>query len=515
VKDHTDPLLGRRTLLVNAAANGAAFILQLAAAFLLAPILVRHLGRERYGVWSFVESFLAYFTLFDLGIAATLVRYVPKFRAEGDHAQLGRVVSACLLVFCGAGVLTLLLGAAVFGTVLSASPKIPPALRPEAAGLALVSVLSLAISLPLSVYSAILDGLGRFTAKNCVRSLFLLLRVGGMLTAVWCRLGLVSLAAIVALSALGEQILMAWLVARLLPDLRPAPWRADPATLRLIRGYSVDSFLAMLAGRISFKTDAIVIGLCGQLDMIPFFDMPSRLVEYAKNLIRSGTTTLTPAFSAMEARGGTTAIRALFLNGCRYAIYLALPIQVAFLLFGGAFLELWLGDHAFRVHGEPVLWILASAMGMAMMQSVAARVLYGLGRIRSFARLMLLEALLNLGLSVVLIRPLGLVGVALGTAIPNLVMCVVVLVQVCRLLEVGTVVFLKEAVRRPAFLATGLLVAWLGLVRVLPPESRLSLAVLIAAGAVPYALATADVEIGWLRGSRLRRVLPAFSQLKE
>src|SRR5437016_4404210 len=137
---------------------------------------------------------------------------------------------------------------------------------------------------------------------------------------------------------------MSWLVGRLLPGVAPATWRTDRATLKLIRGYSIDSFLAMLAGRISFKTDAIVIGLCGSIGIIPFFDMPSRLVEYAKNLIRSATTTLTPAISSLDATGGKAGIRELFLTGCRYALYLALPIQLALIMFGGAFLELWLGD---------------------------------------------------------------------------------------------------------------------------------------------------------------------------
>src|SRR5262249_53551492 len=162
-------------------------------------------------------------------------------------------------------------------------------------------------------------------------------------------------------------------------------------TLKLIRGYSFDSFLAMLAGRINFKTDAIVIGLCGQLGLIPFFDMPSRLVEYAKNLIRSATTTLTPAFSALETNNNFAAIRQLFLTGCRYPLYLSLPIQAALLLFGGSFLQLWLKDETFRVQGEPVLWILVGTLAVSLLQSVAARVLYGVGKIRGFSRLMLLE----------------------------------------------------------------------------------------------------------------------------
>src|SRR5262249_25581044 len=192
----------------------------------------------------------------------------------------------------------------------------------------------------------------------------------------------------------------------------------------------------------------------------------------AKNLIRSLTTTLTPAVSALEARGSTNAIRDLFLTGCRYALYLALPIQIGLILFGGSFLELWLRDATFRINGEPVLWALAATMGVAMMQSVAARVLYGTGKIRLFARLMLLEALLNLGLSIALIGRLGILGVALGTAIPNIAMCLVVIAQVCWMLGVGLKDLWQESISKPVLAAAGLVPFWLLVAEFLPPNGR-------------------------------------------
>ena len=76
-----------------------AFAAQLAVAFVLAPIVLRALGDARYGVWSFVESFLAYLMLFDLGVAASLVRFVPRCLATGDRDGLNRVFSACLASF--------------------------------------------------------------------------------------------------------------------------------------------------------------------------------------------------------------------------------------------------------------------------------------------------------------------------------------------------------------------------------------------------------------------------------
>src|SRR5262249_4124945 len=166
-----------RSLLLNAGGNGLAFAAHLAVAFFLAPYLVRALGKTRYGIWAFVESYLAYFTLFDLGIAATLVRYVPKYRAEGDGDRLNRVASASLLVFTAAGAAVFALGLAAYYLVLGRSSAIPDELRSEAGGMALVSIAALAASLPLSLFPAVLDGLNRFAAKSLVRVGFLAAKV--------------------------------------------------------------------------------------------------------------------------------------------------------------------------------------------------------------------------------------------------------------------------------------------------------------------------------------------------
>src|SRR5271163_412889 len=90
-----------------------AFAAALGVGFFLAPYLVRSLGDARYGVWCVVESILAYFTLFDLGIAACLVRFVAKHNATGERTDLNRIVSASLGLFLLAACGVLLIGGAI------------------------------------------------------------------------------------------------------------------------------------------------------------------------------------------------------------------------------------------------------------------------------------------------------------------------------------------------------------------------------------------------------------------
>jgi len=61
---------------------------------------------------------------------------------------------------------------------------------------------------------------------------------------------------------------------------------------------------------------------------------------------------------------------------------------------------------------------------------------------------LLAAGLLNLGLSMLLVGPLGLTGVALGTAIPNILYAVMVLVLACRELGIGVASYVGYVVPR-------------------------------------------------------------------
>src|SRR5262249_36015277 len=118
----------------------------------------------------------------------------------------------------------------------------------------------------------------------------------------------------------------------------------------------------------------------------------------------------------------------------------------------------------------------------------------GLGKPKVPGLAFLAMGLVNLGLSLVLVRPLGILGVALGTAVPNVLFAGALLALACRELEVpvskylayvagraslgtilplATLLFLKHSMHVSGFLpllAAGLAstivfaIAWVGFV---------------------------------------------------
>jgi O-antigen/teichoic acid export membrane protein len=487
-----------RRVLVGAVTNWLAFAATLLVGFFLTPYLVRRLGDGAYGVWAFVESVLAYFTLFDLGIAACVVRFVAKFHTTGDRDELNRLVSTCLALFLGLGLLLFAAGAGLLPLLLASIEEagVP---RGEVVAFSLLMVANLAVTLPLSLFPSVLDGLERFALKSAVRVAVLAARTTGTVLVLEHRPSLLTLGVLITVCNLVEHIALAGLAFRALPMMRFSRRLVDRATLKRVKGYSLDAFLAMVAGRGCVQSGAVIVGAFLGAAPVTYLALASRLVEFAKALLRTATNTLTPAISSLEAAGDTAAIRRMFLRGTRWVLYLILPVHLGLVVFGRPFLATWLGGPVYAEKCYPVLVVLSSTLSLVVAQSVASRVLYGTGRLRRFARMALGEAAVNVALGVLLCPRFGLMGVAAGVAVPNLLMCLWVIGHTARGLGVSWRHYVGDAWLRPLMATTVPLGVWL--LADVGASGWAGLATAIGMGLVPYGLAVLAVE-GRLRAGR-------------
>jgi O-antigen/teichoic acid export membrane protein len=359
----------------------------------------------------------------------------------------------------------------------------------------------------MSVFPSVLDGLGRYPAKSLLRAVGTIIRAGLFLIVIRSGGGLLSVAIAVSVCGLLEHVIMYLAVKRYLPSLCFSFRLVNRPTLRIIRSYSIDALLAMLAGRVSFQTDAIVINVFLLPQSITLFAVAGRLVEYAKDSLRVATMVLTPAVSALQARGDDLGIRSVLIDSTRYVLWLILPVQLGLLLLGRPFLFLWMGEE-YAALSYPTLVILTLPLALALAQSVPVRILYGIGQLRWFSRAVIVEAVANLLLSVLLVRHYGIEGVALGTALPNTLLSCAVGWYVCRKLGVGLGTYLRRSFLAPC--AAALLPAgfWLAAWCWAPPANWLSLLATLAMGLAGYVVVATSAEFGL--GNVLRAAATAW-----
>lgn len=494
----------------NSLVSVVGFSVRAAVTFVVTPILVTSLGDRRYGVWSLVESVLAYLSLFDVGILAALVRNAARFEARHDWDDLNRVVNTSFAIYLG-------LGAAALSTtmVLALSWSRPLGAPADLAGeirvLLLLLGASLAVRLPLGSFASLLDSLGQYPVKTLIRTIWSLIGSLILVLAVKTGHGLVAVGIILTCSGVGETVTLGLASYYFVPQLRLSQKFVDRSAFRTIFSFSMFSFLAMIAGRISFQTDALVISAFLAPEHITFFMIAARLVEFAKEPFRVMAVPFMPAISAFQATSDHHSIHRLFARGTRLLLWLAIPFQAGFAVLGKPFLALWMGQEYAQL-SYPVLLALSATLAVAINQMMAVKVIYGMGNLRFFTAVAVLEAVANLAMSILLVKPMGILGVALGTAVPNVVSGIIVIVFVCRMLGYPVRDYVAAVWLKPLAAGLVLLLAWLVIAQLVPVTSWPRFILVGSLGTALYSVIALWAEFGpdriggWIRDALVRSV---------
>jgi O-antigen/teichoic acid export membrane protein len=435
--------------LKNVASSWGNLAVNVAVGFFLYPFILHHLGDDASGLWILIFSLTGYYGIFDFGIRSSLVRFVSKFQATGDKDQLARLANTSLFTYSCLGLI--LVALTVLGSFyVDRVFHIPPGFLKDAQIMFLMVGLSLSLGFPLGVSGGILEGLQRFYLLNWTNIVATLLRAVLIVYVLRHGLGLLSVVLITVALPLIAAAVRAVIAHRLLPV--PYGWKyVDRESLRQVVNYGSVTFMIIVAGRLRFRTDAVIIGSFLSAAAITYFSIGARLVDYAGEVVSSLAQIFTPMSSHFHATGDHNQLRKIFISGNRACALVMFPMTVSLVVMGKSVIEAWVGQR--YISSYIVLLILLIPSTLYQAQSTSNRILFGMSLHKSLAYVVLMEGIANVILSIVLVRPLGIVGDAIGTAIPLLCTSVFFLPRhMCRQLGIPVRKFLVEAYFYPVVL---------------------------------------------------------------
>ena len=405
----------------NAAANWLAFLFVAIVSFFLSPFVVHHLGGTAYGVWSLLVALVGYLGLLDFGVRGAVTRYVAHHHAVGDNAGSSSIVSAGLALFGILGALAILLSGvfAYFSPILF---NIPDSLVSDARIVLVLGGLTVATTLIGAVFAGVVTGLERFDISSGVEILVTAVRTVAVVLALQAGYGLVTLGCIHLATSVFQGI-AAWVTVRkVYPELHLS-FRGDLRPhMRTIVSFSAFLSLIHVFGLLIYYSNALIIAAFLPIAAVTFFAIAGNLIDYASKVAGALSKMMTPRVSALTSMGSKN-IGAEVIGAARIATLATAPIAATFWLRGESFVTLWMGIEYGPVSGE-ILRILAFVVLLGGARSVAASSIIGANKHRTLIPALALEAVCNVVLSVALVRPLGIVGVALGTLIPSVLVSV-------------------------------------------------------------------------------------------
>ncbi len=434
----------------NIFSNWAALLLNLVISFFLAPFVVNQLGSVYYGIWVIMMQLTGYLYLLDFGVRESVIRYVSKHDAKDELPQIEQVINAALRIYGCVSLICLVfagIAAYFFPFIFTITEDAVSVAR----HVVVITGVNMAQFFLFNVYVGMLMGIQRFDIFNKISIIFSIIRVILIVFLLNKGYGILALAYIQLAVNFFSNAAVYLSCQKQMPTkiYLKITTSSFKTTVTTLVNYSFFVLLNNICQKIIFYTDALIIGLFLPPSAITYYAIAGNLIEYLRKFVISMASVFNPLTSELDSRNQPEKIQNILIMGTKVSLLLGTPICIVYFFLGQRFIELWMG-HEFGSPAASVLTILAVTHLLSLPHFTISSILYGLSRHHIIAYVRVFEAVANLGLSLILIQYYGIVGVALGTAIPHIISVTLILpIVIARILKLSVIMYIIKSYSGP------------------------------------------------------------------
>ncbi|MBI4686411.1 MAG: flippase [Nitrospirae bacterium] len=404
-------LVNTRALTRNTVWNLGSYVLPLLIAVFTIPVLIKHIGIDRFGILTLVWAIIGYFSLSDLGLGRALTKIVAEKLGAGHADDIPHIFWTALFLIFFLGVIGALISALLSPWLVQDIIKIPKALQVEA----LQSFYLFAFVIPIVVSSAGLSGFleahQRFDLTGPVRILMgIFTFLGPLLVLPFSK----SLLWIVTVLAMGR--LIVWLISflfclKVVPALRYGI-ALKPKIIKPLFQFGAWMTISNIIGPLMVYFDRFLIGATISVAAAAYYVTPYEIVTRLWIIPAALVGVLFPAFSTLINQD-IDRIAQLFVRGVKYIFLVLFPIVLFTITMAHEGLDLWLGNE-FAERSTHILQWLSAGLLINSMAQVPFALVQGAGRPDLTAKLHFLECPFYLAAIWTLIKMYGIEGAAIA-----------------------------------------------------------------------------------------------------
>jgi O-antigen/teichoic acid export membrane protein len=383
---------------------------------LLPALVVRHLDKLEFSVWTLSIQVIAYVHLFGLGLQTVVTYQIAKANANGDEqAQRDSIAASRVLARYFAGV-----AAVAVVALMIAYPflfdQVPAQLVGEfrfCIGLLGMSAVSQLLALvPIGAFFGLHRNIIPVAVQLGTRCLSLLTAI----VALAYGANLLTLSTCVALCSALLLPVMLWMGKRsassMFQSTSPAPAGLVPALFKDCAGLAVWNVAMLLVNGI----DIVVVGHFS-FEKVAAYSLAATAITIFVGVLQAMLNPLVAMGSALSVSAEQhAALRRLLIRASQYCAAFLVAAIVIYMFAGTWLLSFWVGQgYVSDVNAFLLVLLVAHAARNLMAPYAVLLVAVGMQRKALFPALV--EGIVNLVASVALASRLGAIGVAYGTLI--------------------------------------------------------------------------------------------------
>lgn len=420
-----------RLLFFNTVTSYVKSASSLLVSLVLTPFILNHIGTEAYGLWALLFSVLGFFTLLDLGFATATVKYVAEMSGKGSIFLRNQIISTTAVAYfilagISAGATAVL--AYYFSSWFSIPAGFQQALVPLIWVLSLRTVI---LNLPLSLFRGVLFGEQRIYLVNLSAILSNIVYACLVYTVLNQGYGLVALAYSSLAAMLLEHMLYIVMAFLTVERLRISLALVDMKVLKKVASFSGFQLITDISSLVFMQVDLILIQYFLGLELVAIYSIALKISTHIFYLSKQFVNTLSPLIARYHGEERRSAIHEVLIKGTRIALVPGVIFSLCLYVFGDRAIEFWVGEN-FSLSAK-VLSILMLVVLLCLPCLVAANVLAMTEFYRFSSLISIVSVLMNIFLSILLVKPLGIMGIAWGSVLSRFfVDCLFGITKACK-----------------------------------------------------------------------------------
>jgi O-antigen/teichoic acid export membrane protein len=402
VSNLIDPI--RRNVIYSLAEYASQPVMMIVAA----PILLRMLGAETYGLWMLANSITATVTGLGSGFGDAATKCVSANRGSGDEQAAARSLMAALTVNCALALLLAILMLTAAPYLIAHLFRVALTLRAEAGLAVRLSAVLLLLRFAGVVFVSAIRACQQYRTSVIVS---VLARSFGIMAAVLLAcLGrglipiLVSAVVIEFVSLVGQAALACSIL-----RIQPAWLRDFSHELRQILGFGAFTWLKSVLAVSFSHTDRLMVAAVLGTGPLSYYVLCIQLTQPIHSLVASGFNFLFPNLSARLAAGDTKGAQTTYNKAALASIAVVLAICLTLALCSRFVLTLWLGPEVAQ-QCRGLLILMTFAHGLLAISIVPHYGALALGKVRSLVGLNMAAGISSFAIGLPLMKHIGLTG---------------------------------------------------------------------------------------------------------
>jgi len=393
-------------------------LLEVVSTLLLTPFIIRTLGQAEFGVYKLSITINAYLLLLDLGVGNAITRYVAKYRVDGDEEKQKQFLGVATVFYCIIAAVALVIGFVLiqlFPTVFAKG--LSPSETALGQKLLAITMVNSAFTLGTVPFANVLIAYERFAASRGSSIIQIIFRMVFTFLAVSMNMGSVG---IVTVNLITTVVCRSFFVFYVTGKLKLIPKfeGIKAGFIKEIVVYSSLILLQMVATQLNASVDQVLIGslVTSSAVILAVYGVGTQIVQYFQSIGTAFTGVMMPGIVGMvERKASPKELLNEMVRIGRIIFMVLMLIWSAFLINGREFVILWAG--AENSDAYIVALILMLAYSLVLTESIGTQVLWALNQHKEQSFLKIAIVLVNIILTVFLIKWQPLIGATLGTFI--------------------------------------------------------------------------------------------------